>query len=153
VSLDGLFAGGHARGEAERLSARRASGARVAHRKLTDRAAQEVEAHLALMLVQGVGDARLAWLELQSYLCQPGAQRALGRFHTLRVRVEDDQIIRIADEPGAPSFGWHGSRGHLFHAVESDVTQQRADYPSYNSAKRALELTVRSFLAVGHKIG
>ena len=92
VSLDGLFAGGHARGEAERLSARRASGARVAHRKLTDRAAQEVEAHLALMLVQGVGDPRLAWLELQSYLCQPGAQRALGRFHTLHVRVEDDQV-------------------------------------------------------------
>ena len=95
-----LLAGCEVGLETQKLTVVASAAVGRAHAVLADRAAQKVEAHLPLVVLKGVGDARLAGFEFQTHPRQPGFQGGSCGLHPGKVRMEHDQLIGVADELG-----------------------------------------------------
>src|SRR5947209_1804734 len=74
----------------------------LAHPELADGEAQEVKPHPPFMLLQGVGDERLARLQFQAHAPQPGRDDLLALLDDGQVRVQYDQVVCVADHGWRP---------------------------------------------------
>src|SRR5678816_3402917 len=98
---------------------------------MADVKTEEIEAFGEMADVRfGFGPAQPTW-------CEPLGQERLGH-HGLSVRrAKDCHIIGVAYErvcAAARAAGGVRTPQRLFHTVESDIQQQRADYTSYKVA-------------------
>jgi hypothetical protein len=95
--------------------------------------AQKVEAHLAFMFVQRVGDARLARFQVQANFRQPFLCAVAQREQRCQVRVQDDEIVGVPDERRRVGRG-HAAGDGCLKTMQSDVTQQGRQYAPYNGS-------------------
>src|SRR4029434_7496944 len=75
----------------------------AAHRVLADFEAQKVKARFAALWVQGMGKARLGGMEFQSQFLEPLAQELLALLKHRWVAMQDDEVIRKADDVQFPA--------------------------------------------------
>ncbi|HMQ50905.1 MAG TPA: hypothetical protein PKD98_02330 [Anaerolineae bacterium] len=62
--------------------------------------AQKVKANGALVGMEGVGNSRFTWFQFQSDLGEPVGHGLLDLFDYGEVRVQDDQVISVANDLG-----------------------------------------------------
>src|SRR5438132_10203337 len=86
--------------EAERRPLAVTRARRRPRRELADREPQEVEPGPAPHLVEGVADPGLARLQFQPHVPQPFGDDLLGLPYHALLRVEYDEVVRIADQGG-----------------------------------------------------
>src|SRR5271166_6037530 len=126
----GILAGSDEGDKTERTSPAIARTSRRPHRELTDGASQEIKSRSAVHLVECVADPGLARLQFQSHLFQPGGNYFLTLSHNFLRCMENNEIIRVADQGGSMellTFDPAGRKSLLdqfFQSMECDVGQE-----------------------------
>ncbi len=98
MTFDSLFAGSNDCFVTKRFASWVLSGVRFAYRELSDGPSQKIEAHMTLVVPEGMGNFRLTGFEFQSHRAQPCFQKGFGFLHTCLGRMKNDQIISVSDE-------------------------------------------------------
>jgi hypothetical protein len=109
-------------------------------RVLTDAESEEVEPGRTVNRFEGMSDARLAGLHLQSHAFEPFFRNPLGPFERPQIRMDDHEVVRIANDLWFPADVGLGVSWGLevreripngcFEAMEGDVGQKRRDNPA-----------------------
>jgi hypothetical protein len=103
--------------------------AMAAHGILADVESEKIASHLALVGMQGMGDARFAGFEAQTNLLEPLCGAGLEGKERVQVAMEDEGVVGIAYHrwlPRAAFFpAWDTATQRFFEPVEGYIGQQR----------------------------
>ena len=134
MAFHGLFAWRDDRFETKWFASRVLSRMRFSYRKLSDGPPQKVEAYMALIFPQGMGDFRLAGFEFQSHRAQPCLQKTFDFLHSCLRWMKNDQIIGVTDELRDALLVREGSSYHCFDSMQGDIHEERGCHSSLRGA-------------------
>ena len=98
---------------------------------LADVTPQEVEAHCSSVAVERMDDARFTRLQFQPHAFEFLRDDGLTLLYGLAVRVEDHQIIRVADHRRSMPLAGKRPFDALLQTMQGNVGQQGREYSSY----------------------
>ena len=98
---------------------------------LSDVVTQEVEAHCPSVTVERVDDAGFTRLQFQPHAFEFLRDEGLALLYGLAVRVENHQIIGVADHRRRGLLAGKRPFDALLQTVQSNVGQQGREYSSY----------------------
>jgi hypothetical protein len=115
--------------KAERFAHTILAAAVAAHGILANVKAEKIASHMALVGMQGMGDAGFAGFEAQTDLLEPLCGAVLEYEERVQVAMEDQGVVRVSHHRWLPVdamlLAWDTATQRFFEPMEGDIGQQR----------------------------